>query len=393
MTNAVRWVVVGVLSVHGLIHLMGAAKGLGWAEVGALRQPIGALAGGVWLASAALIVAAAAMIALRGPAWWWAVAAVAALVSQAMIVSSWSDAKAGTLPNVVLLLAAVYGFVSVGPPSYSAEWDQRARIAIESAPRHSGVVTEVELAGLPEPVARYVRRSGAVGQPHVTNFSARISGRIRGGPNDPWMSFTGRQLNTYGDTPQRLFYIDARRSGLPVTVFHVFDESGATMRGKVLSLVPILDAAGPEMNRSETVTLLNDLVVFAPGAIVDAPLRWTDVAGDRVGVTYTRAGQSVSAELVFDAAGDLVDFVSTDRFRSSSDGKSFSLQRWNTPITRYQEVEGRRIAVEGSAMWDAPSPDGHFDYIDFEVDTMAYNVDTPATAAATTTTLVPALNR
>ena len=33
MRTVVRWVVAVVVVLHGLIHLLGAAKGLGWADV------------------------------------------------------------------------------------------------------------------------------------------------------------------------------------------------------------------------------------------------------------------------------------------------------------------------------------------------------------------------
>ena len=33
MTNVLRWIMVGLLTGHGLIHLLGAAKGLRCAEV------------------------------------------------------------------------------------------------------------------------------------------------------------------------------------------------------------------------------------------------------------------------------------------------------------------------------------------------------------------------
>jgi hypothetical protein len=212
----------------------------------------------------------------------------------------------------------------------------------------------------------------------VSNFYATVHGRIRSGPDKPWMSFTGRQLNTYGEDAQRLCYLDAAMFGLPVTVFHVFDEDAATMRGKVLSLVSILDAEGPEMNRAETVTLLNDMVVLAPAALVDAPVQWTTLSEHRVRAAYTRGAQTVTAELVFDRNGDLVDFVSDDRSRASADGKSFTRLRWNTPLRKYRDLDGRRVAVQGQGMWEAPEPEGHFAYIDFLVDDLAYNVTSAA---------------
>jgi hypothetical protein len=153
------------------------------------------------------------------------------------------------------------------------------------------------------------------------------------------------------------------------------------MRGKVMSLIPILDAKGPEMDRSETVTLFNDMVVFAPGALVDAPVRWTELGPTSVRASYTRAGETVTADLFFDPAGDLVDFVSQDRSRASSDGRSFTVLPWNTPITGYAELHGHRVAVEGTARWDASAPEGHFAYIEFTVDDLAFNVMTPALPA------------
>jgi hypothetical protein len=365
--------VVLFLVAHGLLHLLGTAKGLGWAQVPALKEPIGIGGGVLWLAAGLLVLSAAVMIGAQRPTGWWVVAGGAALASQVAILTSWSDAKAGTVANLILLLAAAYGLAAFGPSSFRREWQNRTTAAVAATPAVAGPLTQEELETLPAPVARYMRRTGAIGQPKVRNFSARIHGRIRGGPNQTWMTFTGRQLNTYGPVPQRLFYIDARRSGLPVTVFHVFDQHGATMRGKALSLIPILDAKGPEMDRSETVTLFNDLVVFAPAALVDAPVQWVDLGNNRVQAHYTRGNQVVTAELVFNEDGDLTDFVSDDRSRASTDGKSFTRLRWNTPLMEYREIRGRRIPVSGTAMWSAAQPEGHFSYIEFQVDDLTYN--------------------
>jgi hypothetical protein len=88
------------------------------------------------------------------------------------------------------------------------------------------------------------------------------------------MTFTGRQFSTFGKHPLRLFHLDARMAGVPVDVLHVFDDGGATMRAKVLSLVPMVSASGADMDRAETVTMFNDLCVLTPGALVDAPVSW-----------------------------------------------------------------------------------------------------------------------
>ena|GEM_PF-163767 len=365
-------VVVIVLVLHGLIHLLGAAKGFGWANVSVLKGPIGPALGAAWLAAGTLIVAAAVLLAAR-IRWWWAVGAVAVLASQSVIFTSWSDAKVGTVANVILLAAAVYGYAAQGPRSYRAEYRRRVDTAL-SASLPDGVVSEADLATLPQAVAAYVRRSGAIGQPRTLNFRARIHGRTRSGADAIWMTFTGEQVNAYGPDPSRLFIMDATLFGLPFDVLHACLGPTATMRVKACSLVPMVNAAGPDMDRGETVTLLNDLCLLAPAALISAPITWHSIDEDHLRATFTNGGQTVTAELTVNQERELVDFASDDRLRATRNGKSFIRQRWSTPVRDYRYVDSRRIFTNGEGRWHAPEPEGEFTYIEFSVDKIVYNV-------------------
>ena len=128
------------------------------------------------------------------------------------------------------------------------------------------------------------------------------------------------------------------------------------------------------MNRGETVTVFNDLVVLAPAAIVDAPVRWTAVDAHHVQGVFTDGDQTVSAELTFNAEHDLVDFSSDDRSRASTDGKSFDPLRWSTPLSVHRDLDGRRVMATGEGRWHAPQPEGLFTYLEFHVDDIAYNL-------------------
>jgi hypothetical protein len=364
--HVIRWAVVVVLVLHGLIHLFGAVKGFGWASVSLLKEPIGPVLGAAWLTAGTLVVIAAVLMAVR-IRWWWVVGAVAVLASQSVIFTSWSDAKVGSVANVILLAAVVYGYAAQGPRSYRTEYRHRVDAAL-TAPLPDGVVSEADLATLPQAVAAYVRRSGAIGQPRILNFQARIHGRIRSGGSAAWMTFTGEQVNTYGPAPSRLFIMDATLFGLPVDVLHICLGSTATMRVKACSILPMVDAAGPEMDRGETVTLLNDLCLLAPAALITAPITWQPIDDDHVRATFTNGAQTVTAELTFNRDRDLVDFVSDDRLRASRDGKNFSRQRWSTPVRDYRTVDSRRHFTNGEGRWRAAEPEGEFTYIEFSVD-------------------------
>lgn len=156
-------------------------------------------------------------------------------------------------------------------------------------------------------------------------------------------------------------------------VYHEFVDAEATMRVSVLSMFPIVNAHGPEMNRSETVMILNDMCALAPAALVDAEIEWEAIDEQIVRATFTRLDETVTATLVFGDDGLLADFVSDDRFRSSSDGTTFERQRWSTPLSEYRSMNGRLVCTHGEGRWH-PEPSGSgFAYLEFELDDIDVN--------------------
>ena len=168
------------------------------------------------------------------------------------------------------------------------------------------------------------------------------------------------------------------QSGFPVTVLHVFADTTATMRVRLLSLFTMVDASGPEMDRGETVTVFNDLVVMAPGAIVDARVRWTAIDAEHVRGEFTDEDGTVSAVLTFDAEHDLVDFDSDDRTRASADGATFAPQRWSTPLTGHHAIDGRRMFTPGEGVCIATAR-GVVHLSRVQAGRISYNVGDPET--------------
>ena len=139
------------------------------------------------------------------------------------------------------------------------------------------------------------------------------------------------------------------------------------------SLVRMVNAAGPEMDQGESVTVFNDLCVLAPSALLDAPVVWETIDSHHVRGAFTRGAHTVTAVLVFNDAHELIDFISDDRAAASVDGKHFVTQRWSTPLRGYRSFGAIRIASIGEGRWHAPDPEGEFTYIDFHIDDIAYN--------------------
>jgi hypothetical protein len=144
------------------------------------------------------------------------------------------------------------------------------------------------------------------------------------------------------------------------------------MRVNVASLVPMVDAKGPEMDESETVTLFNDLCIFAPGALVDGNIQWQEIDRYTVSASFTKGRHTIRATLCFNERGELNDFVSDDRSAASKDGHSFTRMRWSTPLRNYRTFGPHLIMSEGEGVWHAPT--GTYTYLHFDLDAIEYNL-------------------
>jgi hypothetical protein len=357
-----RWFFAFIVAIHGLIHLMGPAKAFGYAELPELIQPISRLMGLLWLAAAAAMLASAAALFLW-PRGWWMVGAAAVVLSQVVIVTAWSDAKFGTVANVILLLGVMYGYFTVGPQSLRAEYTRDVEAGL-SRPLAATAITDADLSPLPEPVQRYLRATGVVGQPRPLNYRLRFRGRIRSGPDARWMPLVVEQ-QSFADEPTRLFLMRATMMGVPVYGYHRLAGGHATMRIKALGAVTVAEAAGPDMDQAETVTLFNDMCLLAPGTLVDPTVSWDPIDERRARGWFTHAGHRISATLSFGDDGLITNFVSDDRLASSSDGKTFSRWRFSTPVQEYRQFGPFRLAARAEARWHPPA--GEYVYGEFEL--------------------------
>ena len=230
-------------------------------------------------------------------------------------------------------------------------------------------LSAADLTHLPAAVRRYIEASGAVGRERVVNFRAKFRGSIRRSPAAGWVRFEAEQHNFYVE-PARLFLMKAAFLGIPLDVFHCYIDSAATMQVDVASLLRVVDARGPEMTRSETVTMFNDMCAFAPATLIDPKLRWQELDAQCVRCSFSNAGYSISAELFFGDRGELVNFVSDDRSQTS-DGTTYDRYRWSTPLRDYRDFCGRRVAAQGEASWAMPA--GEFVYVRLELLSLEYN--------------------
>ena len=125
-------------------------------------------------------------------------------------------------------------------------------------------------------VQRYLAFAGVFGRPAVWNYHLLFTGGLRNGSEDPWMRISASQ-QSFVEPPARLFLIESSKFGLPFSAFYNYVGSQATFKVWLAGLVTVVNSDGPQMNQSETVTLLNDMLLLAPATLVDPAIRWEEL--------------------------------------------------------------------------------------------------------------------
>lgn len=113
------------------------------------------------------------------------------------------------------------------------------------------------------------------------------------------------------------------------------------------------------------------MCLLAPVALIDKRISWRAVDAQQVEATFTNGKYRIKAQLEFNESGELVDFISGDRYYLTADNK-LRRERWSTPVGEYREFAGRQVVSRGEAVWHLK--EGAFAYGKFVLKNIDYNV-------------------
>lgn len=358
-----RYLFALAMLLHGLIHWMGFAKAFGYGKGTPIAKEISTTAGAFWLLAAFLFLAAVLLFLFKKEG-WIAAAVVAVILSQILIVTVWKDARFGTLANVVILLVAIAAW---GSQHFESTFRKDVLLHLQqSANKKMDLLTEADLQSLPLPVQKYLRYCGVVNKPKIKNMRVVFDGEMREKGKD-WFTFSSTQYNFFGE-PARLFFMKARMFGMVVPGYHDYQHATAKMNIKLFGLFPVVQASGKKMNQAETVTLFNDMCLMAPAALIDKRIVWQQVDSLTAKAIFTNGAINIAAMLYFNAAGQLINFTSDDRY-AIAEMKQY---RFSTPVKDYRQLNGQNIFTYGETTWQYP--DGAFVYGKFYLKSIEYNV-------------------
>jgi hypothetical protein len=357
----IRLVFAGFVLVHGLIHILGYLKAFGIGNNIPLSKAISKPVGLLWLLPLLLFAILALFAVLKKD--WWYIGIAAVVLSQILIVTAWSDAKFGTLANMIILLLLFMNFM---------KWDFRARGRSEAghllhaATSPAVLVEKAHLEKLPDPVKRWLERSGIVGRPMIHSVRLKQKGLLRMAPDSKWMNVEAEQYFD-ADSPSFLWLANIEYGITHIAGKDVFSDGSGKMIIKAASVLQIANASGDETDQGTMLRYLAEIQWF-PTAALSKYIQWDIIDSGAALATMTYNGKSVSGTFFFNDVGDVTAFQA-QRYMESK-GK-YSLETWVVPVDEYSSFEGVRVPSKGRTIWKLKS--GDFNWFNWEITNINYN--------------------
>lgn len=270
-----------------------------------------------------------------------------------------------TVAVVVLLL-----FVVVSTASYLLNKRVKAEVERMFASNIKGeekVISSEDLQGLPQPVRKWLERSGVVGKEVITSVRMKQKGMMRTKENGQWMPATAEQYYTVEEPG---FIWKARVKMLPFLYFTGLDryqDGKGYMSIKVLSLVPVVNAQGPEADQGTLLRYLGEMAWFPTAALSDY-IKWEPVDSHSSRAVMSYGGVTASAVFSFNDSGDLAG-ITARRYREA--GGRYVLEDWAVTAVDYREFGGFRIPNRMDVTWKLKT--GDFTWYRVEVTEVEYN--------------------
>lgn len=233
------------------------------------------------------------------------------------------------------------------------------------------VITENDIALLPESVQKYFRNCGYLGKEKMIN--AEITWKdvyFRMSPKKKWIGLKCYQFNSVPE-PTRIVYMKSKMLGIiPFEGRDKYQDGHGNMLIKLLKFIEVANAKGKEMDESALVTVLAETFLIPTYALQNY-IQWTTIDINTAKATINNNGIEVSGLFYFNENGEFIRFTTDDRYYSEK-GTEYTKLKWSAVAGNYIEKHGIRFPASLKVIWHTEQ--GDYEYFKGSVTDIKFNV-------------------
>jgi len=361
-----RIIFIIIIGVHGLIHLMGFAKGFDLVRLEELTQPVSKTSGMVWLL-ASIVFLVAAFQFLKRKNFWWIAGLCGVLISQVLIFVFWEEAKFGNIPNLVIFIVSIEaaaGFV------FGRKVNREIRsMYADMKPQAPSIITDDMTTHLPEPVRNWLTRSGIVGKEGIDAVRLKQVAQMKMKPEqDKWLKAQAEQYFSVYD-PAFVWKVNLEMLPLVKVVGRdKFMDGKGEMLIKLFSLIPIVKNRDNEKINTGTLQRYLGEIVWFPAAALSPYITWEESGPLTAKATLAYKGITGTGHFHFNENGDFIKY-SAQRYMGS--GEDARLREWIITAIKNKKLNGIKIPVDLEATWKLE--DKNWTWLKLQITEIEYN--------------------
>lgn len=262
---------------------------------------------------------------------------------------------------------ALIGAGWVGALAFNRMADAEMERLLAVKANASRPITAHDLAPLPAPVQRWLRQAQVMGKRPIQAVRLTQRARLRLNPEQNWMAAEAQQTFCV-DNPGFVWKVNIQMNPLLKIVGRdKYVEGRGEMLIKLLGLIPVAEAQGPEIDQGTMLRFLAEMVWF-PTAALSSYLSWEEVSENQARATMTYGGQSVSGVFTFTDEGYVQSF-SAQRYMESNG--QYSLEEWLVKAVEHKDFGGIVIPYKAQVVWNLDT--GPFHWFSCELESVEYS--------------------
>jgi len=360
-----KYVLSILVLLHGSIHLMGFVKGFKLAPIPTLQSNVSPVSGTVWLI-AFLLFTISAVSLLSGKDFWFYFALSALFISSFLIINSWSDAKYGMIPNVIILFMASALFSASTMNKMITLEIQEIMNAAEA--KESYIVTDSAVKKLPAPVCKWIQNTGIVGKPSISTAHIKQKAWMKMKADQKDWKFAEAEQYTCLNVPAFIWTV--KMDMMPLVKIKGRDKfinGKAEMLIKINSLFNVVNETGERIDEGTIQRFLGELVWY-PSLALSPYITWESIDGFSAKANMKYKGTTGSGTFYFNENGDFIKFAALRFKGNEADAKRYP---WILTVDDYSVFEGIKIPSKMKATWKLD--EGDWTWLDLEVAEIRYN--------------------
>lgn len=354
-----------LIFLHGAIHIMGFTKALKPARISTLQAEISQISGIFWLISFLLFALAAVTFALD-KRFWFFLAVPAILISSLLVISTWSDAKFGIIPNVLILMVAVVSFSSCSMNKMISRETEEMLDAVKSS--EPEIVTNADIEELPAPVQTWMQSNGIIGKPSISTARVHQKALMKMKPEQQdWHSAEALQYTTM-NPPAFIWTVNMKMMPMiNIKGRDKYAEGKGEMLIKMNSLINVVNEKGTRVDEGTLQRFLGELVWY-PSLALSPYINWEAIDETSAKATMTYKGTTGSGTFYFNEKGDFMKFVAMRFMGNKADAKRHP---WVLTVDDYAVFEGIKVPSKMKATWQLD--EGDRTWLQLEITSIVYN--------------------